>query len=122
MTGKTSTRVYWVLAILTALVFLMSSLTKLTGDATMIESFGRYGYSIGFMYFIGVAELLGALGLLLGKFITPKVPRLAAGGLVIIMLGAIVTHALHDPIQQAVPAVITLAMLSGILYVELKRI
>ena len=46
-----------------------------------------FGYSAGFMQLIGGLELLGGVGLLL-----PQTRKLAALGLIGLMLGAIVTH------------------------------
>ena len=48
--------------------------------------------SISFVYFIGVCEVLGGLGLILPGLlhIKPGLTPLAAAGLVIIMIGAVV--------------------------------
>jgi len=43
--------------------FLMAGGSKLAGLEMHIESFTRYGLPIAFMYFIGAAEVAGAIGL-----------------------------------------------------------
>lgn len=53
------------------------------------------GFSAGMLKVIGTAEVLGALGLILpGAFgITPVLVPLAATGLGVLMIGAMITHA-----------------------------
>lgn len=64
-----------------AMVFLPGGWNHLTRAEERSRSIGM---SKGFTLFLGVAEVLGALGLILGVF-----PQLAAIGLILIMLGAI---------------------------------
>jgi hypothetical protein len=62
-----------------------------------------------FMRFIGVAEVAGALGLVLPALlrIQPRLTPVAAAGLVIIMIGATVLTGLAGPVAMAVmPAVV----------------
>jgi len=51
-------------------------------------------------------------------------PRLAALGLIILMLGAVVSHGTHDPIVMAIPAALVIAVLVAFLYVgkQLKEL
>jgi hypothetical protein len=81
----------WIVQILLAAVFLFAGgmklvlpLEKLSGPVSMPGAFVR---------FIGVMEVLGAIGLILPALlrIRPGLTPLAALGLIIIMLGAIVT-------------------------------
>ncbi len=58
---------------------------------------------------VGLVELLGAIGLILPAVtgIAPILVPLAATGLVLVMIGAVITHVrLGDPIAQAVPAIV----------------
>ncbi len=58
---------------------------------------------------VGLVELLGAIGLILPAVtgIAPILVPLAASGLVLVMIGAVITHVrLGDPIAQAVPAIV----------------
>jgi hypothetical protein len=79
----------WIVQVLLALLFLFTGgvklvlpLDKLTGPVTLPGWFTR---------FIGVAEVFGAVGLILPSLlrISPGLTPLAASGLVIIMIGAI---------------------------------
>jgi len=55
------------------------------------ESWANWGYSLNFMLFIGVMEILGAVGLLI-----PKLSSFAALGLSIIVIGAAFAHLRRD--------------------------
>jgi putative oxidoreductase len=77
----------WLLQVPLALIFLVASYRKLTGDAVPVETFTQLGLGEWFRYFTGVLELLGGVGLLM-----PRVASLAAIGLAGIMIGAVLTH------------------------------
>lgn len=79
-----------ILRIMLSLVFLASGLAKLLGLEFEVAAFARWGYPDGFMYFVGILEVAGALGLWLRKL-----TALAGLGLCVLMLGAAGTHALH---------------------------
>ena len=88
----------WVVQALLAVLFVFSGVMKfvmpveeMTKQMPMMPGW--------FLHFIGVAEILGGLGLLLpGLFrIRPGLTPLAAAGLLIIMLGAVVTTAMVGP-------------------------
>ena len=85
----------WVVRILQALLivaFVMAGIMKLTGNVDQVELFTEaFGYSEAFMYFVGICEILGALGLLIG-FWKSKIALLASGGLVLLMGGAAFSH------------------------------
>ena len=62
-----------------------------------------------FIRFIGVAEVAGALGLVLPTMlrIQPRLTPVAAGGLIIIMIGATIITGIAGPVAMAlVPAVV----------------
>ena len=97
----------WTVQVLLALLFLFAGgmklvlpLDKLTGPVVLPGWFTR---------FIGVAEVLGALGLILPSLlrIQPWLTPLAALGLVLIMIGAIAVTLIGGMI---VPAVISLVV------------
>lgn len=57
----------------------------------MVEEAAHLGLPTGGYRLVGVAELAGAVGLVVGLFWAP--PGIAAaGGLVLLMIGALVTH------------------------------
>jgi len=84
------TYVLWVVQVLLALLFLFAGVSKLIMS---IEEMTRDIRLPGtFLRFIGVVEILGAIGLILPSWlrIRPGLTPLAAAGLVIIMIGATV--------------------------------
>jgi uncharacterized membrane protein YphA (DoxX/SURF4 family) len=99
--------VLWILQILLALLFLFAGITKLVLPAEVLQSAGppsAIKFSALFLKFIGVLETLGGLGLILPgifhrqQYLTP----LAAAGLVIIMIGAVVTTIMGIGISAAI--------------------
>jgi uncharacterized membrane protein YphA (DoxX/SURF4 family) len=79
--------VVWVLQVLLAVLFILASSGKLTGNPQVVEMFEGWGYPAAFMLLIGVLELAGAVGLLI-----PKTAGHAAMGLIGLMIGAAATH------------------------------
>lgn len=104
--------VLWIIQVLLALLFLFAGGTKLVLPIEVLTSMGspnQVHLPGWFIRFIGVCEVLGALGLILpGLFkIRPKLTSLAAIGLVIIMIGATVVTIMADGIKPAlVPTVV----------------
>ena len=94
----------WVLVVLFAAAFIMSSLGKLTGTATGM--FANWGYPAWFATLIGILELAGAVGLLI-----PKTTRFAVFGLTVIMLGAAFTHLSNNEGVQVVRPLIFMVAL-----------
>jgi putative oxidoreductase len=88
----------WVVQVALALAFGMIGVTKLTtSDADIIQQSGEIveKYGVGLIRFIGIAEVFGALGLILPAAlrILPILTPLAAIGLAIIMSLATALHA-----------------------------
>ena len=102
----------WILQALLALLFLFAGGTKLV---LPIEEMTK-GTSLSgtFMRFIGVAEILGGLGLILPGLlrIKPALTPLAAACLVIIMVGAtVVTLQTNPPLVALLPAITGLLLI-----------
>lgn len=95
-------RVLWTIQGLLALVFLFAGGMKLVVPAEMLK--GPVPLPGAFMRFIGVCEVLGALGLILPGLtrIRTGLTPLAASGLVIIMIGAVSVTVLGGPAVLAV--------------------
>ena len=98
----------WIIQILLALVFLFAGGMKLAIPADQLQAQAPPNvihFSNAFMKFIGTCEVLGGLGLVLpglfrtGKYLTP----LAAVGLTIIMIGAVVITVTGFGVETAVP-------------------
>lgn len=84
----------WIIQILLALLFLFAGVPKLIYAADVLQANappGSIHFSNLFLKFIGVCEVLGALGLVLpGLFRTRRgLTPLAALGLAILMIGAV---------------------------------
>jgi uncharacterized membrane protein YphA (DoxX/SURF4 family) len=99
--------VLWIIQILLALLFLFAGVTKLVLPIEVLTAMGspnQVQLPGLFIRFIGVCETLGALGLILpGVFrrrrdLTP----LAAIGLVIIMIGAVVLTIIADGVAAGI--------------------
>lgn len=84
---RAGTVALWVVSALLAALYAFAGGAKLLGTEQVIENFERFGYADPFRLFIGACELAGALGLLV-----PRLATLAAGGLMLIMVGAAYTH------------------------------
>jgi hypothetical protein len=101
----------WIIQGLLAALFLFGGAAKLTIPVDELAKSGMPGL---FLQFIGIAEVLGAIGLVVPGIvrIRPGLTPLAAAGLVIIMIGATVTVAMGvgggDPIGAVVPLVVGL--------------
>jgi hypothetical protein len=82
------TRALWVVQVLLALLFLWAGGVKLVLPLEQLA--GPVALPGWFVRFIGVVEVLGALGLILPGLlrIRPGLTPLAAAGLVVIMIGA----------------------------------
>ncbi len=93
---------------LLAIAFLAAGLVKLYGAEMMAANFERFGYPVWFMYFVGIAEVAAAIGLFVQR--TAFYSAVCLG---ILMIGAAATHLMNDPPQQAIPALVLLA-LSGV--------
>lgn len=70
-----------------SLLFGVSGLAKLLGLAFEAEAFARWGFPPGFMYFIGILEVAGAVGIWL-----PRLSPFAVLCLAGLTLGALVTR------------------------------
>ena len=105
------TYVLWIIQVLLALLFLFSGGTKLVLPIETLMSMGSPN-AIAlpglFVRFIGICEVLGALGLILPGLmrIRPGLTPLAASGLVIIMIGATVLTFAADGIAMALPPLV----------------
>jgi uncharacterized membrane protein YphA (DoxX/SURF4 family) len=87
----------WIIAGLLAVAFLVSGAMKLAKPKEKLAAFG-FGwvedFSAGSIKAIGILEILAAVGLILPAVldIAPVLVPLAALGLVLLMIGAIITH------------------------------
>ena len=101
----------WIIQILLALLFLFAGGTKFYYTYEQMRAMGPPNQVLPpawFIHFIGVCEILGGLGLVLPGLlrIKPYLTVLAAIGLTIIMIGAVVITVMGPGFGPAIPAVI----------------
>ncbi|MFL6286394.1 MAG: DoxX family protein [Pyrinomonadaceae bacterium] len=101
------TYVLWIVQVLLALLFLFAGGTKLVIPPDVLAKMGspnQIPLPGMFVRFIGVCEVLGALGLILPGLlrIKPWLTPLAAAGLVVIMIGATVLTVAADGVAAGV--------------------
>ncbi len=104
--------VLWIIQVLLALLFLFAGGMKLVISPEVLQAMGSPNQIVlpGLLVrFIGVCEVLGALGLILPGLlrIRPGLTPLAAAGLVIIMIGATVLSFAADGIAEALIPFVT---------------
>jgi DoxX-like family len=105
--SRTASTLLWTLQALLAALFLFAGGMKLVSPIVALTQ--QVALPGPFLRFIGLAEVLGALGLILPGLLRtrPALTPLAAAGLVIIMTGAVgVTMATMGAAQAVIPGVV----------------
>ncbi len=98
------------LSLLLVAACLVPAAAKLAGHPKMRHAADHFGIAWRRYRLIGVAELAAAVGVLIGLFWRPA-GLLAAAGMVVLLLGAVITHRrAHDSIREALPALLALAI------------
>jgi uncharacterized membrane protein len=114
--------VLWVIASILAVGFLLAGIMKATQprEKLAVKMDWVNDFSAGTVKFIGVVEILGALGLILPAAleIAPTLTPLAATGLAVVMLLAARVHARRKETQEVVVNLV-LFVLAG--FVALMR-
>jgi len=105
----------WIAAALLAVAFLATGLLKVTRSKEKLAAAGlgwTEDFSPAAIKAIGVAEVLGAIGLILPAVldVAPVLVPVAAVGLALVMVGAITTHARRKETQLAALNVVLLAL------------
>ena len=106
----------WIVTIILAVAFLLFGILKLIGAEPLAGEFTKWGYPAWFRLLIGVAEIGGAVLLLL-----PRTVALSAAGLCVLMVGAVFTHLKAGEGPQTVPAFVLLVLLAIISYARRPR-
>jgi uncharacterized membrane protein YphA (DoxX/SURF4 family) len=112
--------VLWVLAALLAFVFLGAGAMKLTQSKDKLAANPNMAwtgqFSAGTIKLIGLLEVLAAIGLILPAVldIASALVPLAAVGLVLLMIGAALTHARRKENQAAVINVVLLVLAAAV--------
>jgi uncharacterized membrane protein YphA (DoxX/SURF4 family) len=113
--------VLWVLQALLAAAFLAHGLLFLFPPADMVELMNAT-IPPAFRLFLGVAEVLAAVGLTLPAItrVQPWLVSCAAAGLMIVMIGATVLHIARDEVSSAIITAILLVMATFVAYMRWK--
>jgi hypothetical protein len=113
--------VLWILQIVLALLFLFAGGTKFYFSAEQMAAMSppnAIQLPGLFIKFIGACEILGAFGLVLPGLlrIKPQLTWLAAAGLLIIMIGAVVVTVMGLGIGQAVAPIVIALLCAFVAY------
>lgn len=100
--GRVGHVALWVLQVVLAATYLISASGKLTADPLQLMGFELMGLGGWGMYFVGTAEVLGAVALLI-----PRLAGVSALALVALMIGAVVLTAVFAGVAPAaIPATV----------------
>jgi hypothetical protein len=106
--------VLWIVAGLLALAFLFAGVTKVARPQDQLaEQMGWVeDFSPGMVKLIGALEVLAAIGLIVPPLVgvAPVLAPLAAVGLVLLMIGAAVTHGRRREMPMVLVNVVLLAL------------
>ena len=107
--------VLWIVQILLALAFLMAGILKTTQPIDRLAARMQWVNSLRppwLVRIIGVLEVLGAIGLILPAVtgILPWLTPIAAIGLVLTMIGAVMLHARRGEAAHIAPNVVLLLL------------
>jgi uncharacterized membrane protein YphA (DoxX/SURF4 family) len=109
----------WVLQVLLALAFFAHGLLFLFPPAAFVEQMNA-SLPRWFQLFVGVAEILAAVGLTLPGLarIQPWLVSWAAAGIMIVMIGATIYHVARNEVSGAVTTAVLLAMATFVAYMR----
>jgi uncharacterized membrane protein YphA (DoxX/SURF4 family) len=107
----------WTCAIFLAVAFVFAGILKLEGPSAVrwAGRFVQWGYPANAKNVIGVLEILGGVGVLV-----PRWRRAAAATLVVLMIGALGTHAVHAEFPRLIPPLV-LGALAFLIYAARPR-
>jgi uncharacterized membrane protein YphA (DoxX/SURF4 family) len=113
--------VLWVRQALLAAAFLAHGLLFLFPSAEILEKMNEV-IPPAFRIFLGVAEVLAAIGLTLPGItrILPWLVSCAAAGLMIVMVGATILHTTRGEISSAITTAILFVLLTFVAYMRWK--
>ena len=109
----------WVLQVLLALAFLAHGLMFLFPPANLLAVMNAT-IPPAFRLFLGVAEVLAAIGLTLPGVtrIKPWLVPFAAAGLMIVMTGAVILHLKRGEVSSAITTAILFVLLAVVAYMR----
>jgi uncharacterized membrane protein YphA (DoxX/SURF4 family) len=107
----------WTCTVILALVFVLVGVSKLATASAVrwSERFSHWGYPAAGLHVLGVIEVVAGVGLLV-----PKTQRVAAGTVVVVMIGALGTHLLNGELARIIPPLV-LGALALLVYQSTNR-
>ena len=119
--GSRMNALLWVLQVLLAVAFLAHGLLFLFPPAAMVEQMNA-AIPRAFQLFLGVAEILAAVGLTLPGVtrIYPWLVSCAAAGLMIVMISATMFHIMRGEVSSAITTAVLLLIATCVGYMRWK--
>jgi putative oxidoreductase len=117
--GNSMNALLWVLQVLLAVAFLAHGLLFLFPPAALVEQMNA-ALPRAFQLFIGVAEVLAAVGLTLPGVarIQPWLVSCAAAGLMIVMISATIFHIARGEVTSAITTAVLLLITTFVAYMR----
>jgi uncharacterized membrane protein YphA (DoxX/SURF4 family) len=117
------TRTLWIVQALLALIFVFSGVSKFVMSVDEMNAQAAVPLPGLFLHFIGVCEVLGAIGLILPVLvrIRPELTRVAAAGLLIIMIGATVLTLAGGQIALAMIPLVVGLLVAFVVFAHWRR-
>jgi uncharacterized membrane protein YphA (DoxX/SURF4 family) len=93
----------WVNAIFLACLFVLVGWSKLEGPSAIqwAAKFSHWGYAPVARYVVAAIEIIGGFG-----FLFPRLRTMAAGAIMLVMVGAFITHIWHGEWLRLIPTCI----------------
>ncbi len=109
--------ILWILQVLLAVMFAWHGWLFLSPPAEVAELLNAQ-FPIRFRLFLGAAEVLAAVGLILPSVtrVLPKLTPLAAAGLMIVTLSATVLHLTRSEIGTAITTAVLFVLVACVAY------
>lgn len=109
----------WVLQALLSMAYLAHGWLFLFPPASMVEQMNA-SIPRGLQLFIGVAEVLAAVGLTLPGItrIQPWLVSWAAAGLMIVMISATIFHGMRDEVSSAITTAVLVVVVTFVAYMR----
>jgi putative oxidoreductase len=100
-----------VVSILLTIVFVIAGGAMVAGTDAYVESFQRWGYPQWSRVMIGLIAVACSVGLWV-----PRMRAIAAAGIVVTMIGTLITHMRHDPAQTVGIPLLLLVLATFLIY------
>ena len=121
-TGRGLRIALWSAQIVLAIVFALAGGTKVSTPAAELAKMAP-GFPLALLRFIGIAELAGAIGIILPALtrIAPVLTPLASSGFVIVMASAAVLHLVRGQFGELVVVIVLGALAYFVAWGRFKR-